>query len=228
MYSGGYDADPTQGGENKPAPWRRLFARSCDGCIYSLLTIPVLFVAAMVPALNELKGVPMHIYSFTLQLYMVLSWIPVEALLFQFFGTTPFKALFNVTVKNANGEKLSFGESASRSFELAIKSGYWVCLLPISLIVEYPNLYMPFSVTLGGVCLLSLMWQNVSYVKNGISAWDRNRSFVMTTPKNGAGRNILMIIVTIATLCAQNYINTLTPTPGAKMVDKATKQQTQP
>lgn len=182
----------------------------------------------MFPALNELKGVPMHIYSFFLQLFTTFSWIPVEALLFQMFGTTPFKALFNVTVRNANGEKLSFGESASRSVELCIKSGYWVCLIPISLIIEYPNLSTPMLLAMGAVSMLCLMWQNVSYVKNGISAWDRNRNFVMTTPQNGAGRNILMIIVVIATLSAQSYISSLIPTPNTKMVDKATKQQTQP
>lgn len=47
-------------------------------------------------------------------------WAPVEAFLIASMATTPGKKLFNIYVKNSNGEKLTLKESFTRSFYIVI------------------------------------------------------------------------------------------------------------
>lgn len=214
-FDSGMAGRPHSGGSNgdaKPAPWRRLFARSCDTVVYNLITItPLTLLFNAVPSMNITSGPGYHIQIFLFQLYTFAAWMPIEAALFSTFGTTPFKALFNVHVHEASGAKIPFANSISRSLELALKSGNWILLLPVSLLADYPQIYTPVLLALGLLMFCLLGWQSGLYVKNGSSDWDRNKGRIMTCPTNSVMRNILMIIVVFAITGLQYFITSILP-----------------
>lgn len=215
MYSADQNTDQ-QLTENK-APWRRLFARSCDMILFqTIATSPFLIFPALNAPFTNLTGPSFHIAFYVFQFFNVICWIPMEAACFQMFGTTPFKALFNVHVRTATGEKLDFGTSFSRNIELFFKAGFFAGLIPLT--VWPANLSGPILMGMGILSFVLLVLQDIAYVKHGINDWDKNRNLFTATPKHGAGRNILMIIVCIVVTAAQSALSNLSPSGKLQQV----------
>lgn len=87
-------------------PWRRYFARHLD---LSILLTVIMFVQ-IVFLRTRLETI--LIGGFLL----MLLWIPLEALCYTLFGTTPGKFAFGIQVERADGRKHSFISGIKRAF----------------------------------------------------------------------------------------------------------------
>lgn len=157
----------------QPRPWRRYWARFFDNYVFNL-SIGI-FVALAVPGLLLVQRL---LIGFLVQpVYCVL-----EAALLATFGTTLGKALFNVSVRKVDGNRLSIGEAVVRAFQV------WA---------------MGFGL---GIPIVSLVTCIIGYNTlrtEGTTPWDRRGGFRVTYGEIGAGRMILIILLAILFITLQ-------------------------
>lgn len=102
-------ADRAEVPERYLRPWRRYFARSVDLALYSL---PWTALCALVFHWNQ----PANLFTRLLQSYIAFGlMLVIEPLLLHFWGTTPGKAIFGITVRGPAGEKLSLSRAWRRT-----------------------------------------------------------------------------------------------------------------
>ncbi len=114
-YGSGLDVD-----FENPRPWVRYFARSADYLLFVMVAVFVFFfvIFSVAPAVGDtLIEVP----EFFLSLFFIFIWNFVEAFLLSTTGTTLGKWLLGVSIHNFYGEKLTYQEALSRSFEVWIR-----------------------------------------------------------------------------------------------------------
>lgn len=153
--------------DDKPRPWRRYWARLFDSYVFSF---PVGIILALTAPTLLLK--PRLLLAFLVQpVYCVL-----EAVLLATTGTTVGKALFNVSVRNEDGNRLSLGEAMMRAFHVwAIGLGLGIPIVNlVTCIIGYNTLRT-----------------------EGTTAWDRSRAFRVTYGEIGVGRIILIILLPV-------------------------------
>lgn len=93
-------------------PWRRFFARNVDLALYGL---PWTAACALVFHLDQ----PSNLLTRLLESYIAFGlMLVIEPLLLHFWGTTPGKAIFGITVRDSAGAKLSFSRARQRTFAL--------------------------------------------------------------------------------------------------------------
>ncbi len=90
-------------------PWIRYWARTCDFIAFSSL---VGFIAAF--AAPQILEIPDTLFG----VLLLAVFVVVEPALFAMWGTTPFKALLKVRVRNQNGSKLTFSQSLRRCLKV--------------------------------------------------------------------------------------------------------------
>lgn len=93
-------------------PWRRYFARYLDRGLLTLL-----FLAVLSLVLRRRPGDGLLWDLFETYLLWSVQFL-VEPLLLSTWGTTPGKWLFGLQVRSSDGRRLTFGEAASRLWEL--------------------------------------------------------------------------------------------------------------
>lgn len=93
-------------------PWIRYWARSFDIAILSIV---------ISTALEFIYPKALEMEDALFGIVMAAVSIPVEAAIFAAFGTTPFKALLNVRVRNRDGTRLGFSRALSRTFQIWIR-----------------------------------------------------------------------------------------------------------
>ena len=90
-------------------PWRRFFARWLDyllwGAIFELFYLVIL----------RIRPVPKDSMDFLVNMGILLTFVPVEALLISILGTTPGKFAMGIRVESIQGRKLSYAEALYRS-----------------------------------------------------------------------------------------------------------------
>ncbi len=87
-------------------PWVRYWARTSDFLLFCMIVGAVIFpfFPQMVEINDALLGALMlAVYTF------------IEPIFFAIFGTTPFKALLNIRVRNEIGSKLKYGQALRRT-----------------------------------------------------------------------------------------------------------------
>lgn len=94
--------------------WVRLLARFCDYCLFFLLLSTA---SLFLPFFYD------QFFYYYLALSVPVFWAPLEALLISKWGTTPGKALFGLSVRDALRFKLSFPISLRRAFFLPGRPG---------------------------------------------------------------------------------------------------------
>ena len=105
----------------KITPWRRFFARILDIIFFGALieAICVLFFGQGFDELFLRKSGDLFtsndlfVWS---EIFLLALIIPIEAIFIHTIGTTPFKALFKISILDINRQKLSFANSFKRSF----------------------------------------------------------------------------------------------------------------
>lgn len=95
-------------------PWHRYWARMIDVFIFSvILDIALLYVFDLF-GLNIVERI-------VLSICFLLAWLPVEAVLLSVLGTTAGKWLFNIQIRDEQGEKLSFRAAMNRGFKVFVR-----------------------------------------------------------------------------------------------------------
>jgi hypothetical protein len=172
--NGGVDWDANIPSGPQVRPWIRYWARSFDTAILAVaanLALEFIYPEALV-ATDTILGV-----------IVGATAVPVEAAMFAAFGTTPFKALLNIKVRNRNGTRLSFSDALKRTFRV------WV-----------------FGEALS-VPLVSWIANIAAYKRltdTGTTSWDAGR-YVVSHRSIEAWRIILIILVLIGITAALTY-----------------------
>ena len=128
-------------------PWRRYFARTIDYLILNLLELFLLVAVLRIRPLND----PVYTWM-GLAIVSYLLWIPLEAVLLHFWGTTPGKWIMGIRIESVNGGKLSIFAALGRAWSV-LWGGYGMTV-PI---YEYWRLYRSYK----------------DYVDQGFTPWDR-------------------------------------------------------
>lgn len=102
-------------------PWRRFFARRVDFLLYGLI-----WTAAY--ALGLHWNQPSNLWTTLFNSYVIwgLAFL-AEPLLLHFWGTTPGKALFGISIRKETGERLTLREAFRRTWRVfAVGCGYGI------------------------------------------------------------------------------------------------------
>ena len=98
-------------------PWQRFFARSLDLSLYSLPISAIELLVFRIP-FRRLGEFPFSLLNLYLELALMLL---LEPLFLHFWGTTPGKAAFGITLRNAQGGKLPLYWARLRTWEVFSK-----------------------------------------------------------------------------------------------------------
>jgi uncharacterized RDD family membrane protein YckC len=114
-----------------PAVYRRFWARWFD-----LIGYGSLWWLGMWASGNDLKAILFSPWFVVLHL---VPWFLIETMLIHHFGTTPGKALLSLSVVNADGSRLSYGQSLRRAFRVMIAGiGFGIGLIsPVCQILSW-------------------------------------------------------------------------------------------
>jgi uncharacterized RDD family membrane protein YckC len=130
-------------------PWFRYLARRVD---YQIIT----FLAIAIPYPSTF---PAGLYPLMVSMILLLIWVFVEAALLASWGTTPGKWLLGITVRTAEGEKLTYRAALQRS--LAVWSLGLACgFTPIT--------------------YLTLCNAAADLTSFGVTSWDQKGGYVVT------------------------------------------------
>ena len=131
-------------------PWVRYWARTCDFLLFC-------FVGGVVGAIIWPPLLEMN--DSLLGILLLVGYNFVEPLLLATIGTTPFKALMRIRVRNEDGSKLSYLRGLHRMFSLWIRGqGLGIPLLAL---FTYLNSYKRLN-------------------ENGATSWDEDGGFSVT------------------------------------------------
>jgi hypothetical protein len=110
--------------------------------------------------------------------------IPIEAAFFSIFGTTPFKALLNIRVRNKDGSKLDFKLALIRSFNVWLRgNGVGIPLASIiANIIAYRNL-----------------------AQNHITTWDAQLGLVVSHRSVPVWRGVIIVAFVIGFIALIAY-----------------------
>lgn len=151
-------------------PWRRFFARSLDTCGGLLLLFPIAYVSALL--FPDEAAVLDNFFKnpFIVLLFLGVLWFPIEAVLLSTAGNTPARFLFGISVQTTSGQKLSFDQALSRSFQVLLQG---------------EGLGVPF------VALFTRIFAYCRLVRTGTTLWDQASGSVVSHKKWGVVRVIL-------------------------------------
>ena len=146
-------------------PWIRYWAR-----LFDIFTISIFGSICLFFVFPELENVP----DIGINILMIFVFIFLEPLMLSFWGTTPGKALLNVSINKIGKSDLSYSDCFVRCIK-----------------VWFYGMGM-------GLPLISLATQIVAYNKlnkNKITSWDEEEKFVISHQKIGFFRIIIFVII---------------------------------
>jgi uncharacterized RDD family membrane protein YckC len=188
--------------ENVPQvrPWVRFWARWIDAAVAGFaFAICCLGWAA-------LAG-PMGKWTFLLSVGFFLMWIFVEAFMLSEMGTTIGKAVLGITVRNEQGEDLTYGQAVARGFR-----------------VLYRGLGL-------GVPFVNLIAMIVSYFRltgNGSTTWDRDGRLTVSHSRIGVGRGVAAFVCIVGLYAMTVFASSIAASatdPGVPVVAAAALPQ---
>lgn len=157
-------------------PWKRYFARSID------LKVFYCAVAILYP-----KSLYINFIMFSW--LIIFSWFLIEPVFLSLLGTTLGKFLFNITVRDLNGNKPKFYSAFIRSFQVWL-TGY--------------GLGAPF------INLLTLSFSYSELKNTGTTVWDKNK-FIVTHENSGRIKStisfLIIVILIIFTPVSKNVLH---------------------
>jgi len=154
-------------------PFTRFCARGIDIMLFAFLV--GVFISFTDPTiLNIDYGV--------LGIIILFFWVFVETILLSTWGTTPGKYLLNITLRDSNGEKLSFSKALKRSFFV------WF-----------------IGLGLGLITLITLIMACNTLEKNGKTTWDRYGGYIVSHKKVGMLRVLITIFLFVGFIVLSLY-----------------------
>ena len=119
-------------------PWKRYFARTMDLLI---LDLSLYFLLVVILRVRPLNSFVYTMLGFTIVGFLL--WIPIEAVLLHFWGTTPGKWIFGIRMESANGRNLSISEAMNRGGSVLL-SGYGLTI-PILIYWRFYKTYKHYK-----------------------------------------------------------------------------------
>lgn len=151
-------------------PWIRLFARSLDGIIASVV---ILGSWALISPDSYIKWA--YSYGRYISITLIL-WTFIEALLLSTWGTTPGKWLLRVKVRDIDGKKLSYVKALYRALSVwALGEGCGV----------------------GIVSIITYTFSNFRLVSKGITVWDEKGEFRVSHKPVGYVRGAAAAVILV-------------------------------
>lgn len=95
-----------------PHPWRRYFARTFDQLCYTLMWLAF---SHLMLRWNPSRSTMIDLLDLLINSILMLA---IEPLLLSIWGTTPGKWVFGLSIRNAVGNKLTYGQSLFRTFDV--------------------------------------------------------------------------------------------------------------
>ena len=162
-------------------PWVRYWARTCD---YYLVAIVVGIVVGLASPSLLLRS------NYFIGALSLAASLIIEPIMFYFWGTTPFKALFKIRVRNPNGTCLTYLQALRRSANVLIRGkGLGI---PIASLITHMTSYSRLS-------------------QHGITSWDATGKFVVSHQEIEWWRWVIfsIIFVSIVALIALGWSTVL-------------------
>ncbi|MEY4483901.1 MAG: hypothetical protein RL693_1353 [Verrucomicrobiota bacterium] len=168
----GDPAVATEPGLNKPRPWFRFWARMLDymwfgGLVWMLLSVilpqeQLEWIMRML-----LAGAPLNSMVF-------LLYVPLEAWLLSWRGTTPGRALMRIQVVRDDGGLPTFEQALWRSFQVFVKG--------VALLLPVANLF-------------AMAWWRVRLMQKGATPWDESSRTVVVQGALEKWRYVVLAVV---------------------------------
>lgn len=136
-------------------PWVRYWARTCDFLLFVVLFGGV--ATAFHPQLAEMNDT-------LLGAILLLIYNFVEPVMLATFGSTPFKALLRVRLRNQDGSKLGYMQGLARCFSVWIRGQ---------------------GLGLGIIAIIANLMAHRSLTSDGITSWDSSGGYTVTHKKVG-------------------------------------------
>jgi uncharacterized RDD family membrane protein YckC len=151
-------------------PWIRLFARTLDGIIASIV---ILGLWVLISPDSYIKWA--YSYGRYISITLII-WTFVEALLLSTWGTTPGKWLLRVKVRDLNGKKLTYIPALYRALSVwGLGEGCGI----------------------GFVSIITYTFSNFRLVSKGITAWDEKGEFRVSHKPVGYVRGVIAAVTLI-------------------------------
>jgi uncharacterized RDD family membrane protein YckC len=195
---------------------KRFFARTIDysigGIVVGLLITHInIFDNFLVRAIviggviwrSDSLRIPLE---FILGYLVILVWGLVEAIMLSTWGTTPGKWVFRITLRNSNGEKLTFPDALKRS--ILVLSGGLGLGLPIVFLVT---------------CILSY----ADFIRKGITYWDNKGKYVISYGSNVDPSLLSRIRIIIMTFFLINFVLVCIHETNNKEINRSMKELSQ-
>ncbi len=147
--------------------WNRFWARGIDSIVFSCFIS--VFLVALAPSTSQ-----MHFALYGALLLFVYHFL--EPVMLSSWGSTPGKALLRITVRRADGAKLSYSEALKRSFRIWLRG---------------EGLGLPI------INIIALLKARANLKNNGITSWDEEDGFTVTHGKVGFFRNLVAVLIII-------------------------------
>ena len=168
-------------------PWRRLFARTVDMLTIGLLAVLVIAFGLGILFPSKAAALSGALENQIIGGFFVLTlWIPLEAIFLSTVGTTPARWLFGISVKTANGGKLSFYQGLHRSFLVAFRG-------------------MALGIPI--VAFLTQIFAYRRLTRTGTTSWDTAANSVVTHKTWGAGRAFVCVVSVFFVLVLISILN---------------------
>lgn len=168
-------------------PWRRFFARTVDIFIAGLVLFIILIFTFSATMPEQAAGFTKAIENpIVAGVVLYLIWLPVDALLVSWFGTTPAKWLFGIRVSHPGGDLLTFSEALNRSFLVFVQG-------------------MGFGIPF--VALFTQLFAYRRLTKTGTTLWDTSVNSVVLHKKWGVFRALACTAAVFAVLILISLFN---------------------
>jgi len=154
----------------KPHPWRRLWARLLDYLIYG-------FVLGVIFALCGVVIPP--VYWGVAGIGLIFFWTFIEAGFLSTWGTTPGKALLSMHVRKKDGTKLSYLDGINRSFSV-----WW---LGVGAAI-YP------------ITIITMIVACTKLSNLGETTWDKKGEYTVSHGRVGPLRVIIVVVIFVILL----------------------------
>ena len=185
----------TEGQITQVRPWIRYWARFFDTIWGTTLLAAILgFILTAIPSSAYTIFLNINVYLIPFIVYLIgfivyLFSIFIEAVFLSFWGTTPWKWLFNIKVRDKiTGKKLTYSRALKRSYLVYIR-GQGL-----------------------GIPIVSIITQIVAYsqlTEHKITTWDRDVNVAVLHEKIGFFRVAFIILAIIVTFAIFTILNAL-------------------
>jgi hypothetical protein len=152
------------------SPWTRFLARFFDyGWFFLLLALVRFFLHTKAPSGKFESLIPLEFFA----------WVPFEALLLTYWGSTPGKYFLKIKMRQGRRFKLPFMVALKRSFNVWLKG--------LGMMIPIVN----------GVCLL-LSYHRLKVFQT--TSWDREDHIIVTAAPVGQWRTVAASLFTALSL----------------------------